>query len=173
MRYPALVFLSILCVVLPASANQQDPLGAAVPGYGPTRAVPGAAIPPSQQFRVAFDVSVGADKGTLNRRIESAARFLNMHAAAGVPLENIELAVVVHGTASLDLTTDERYGGANANAGLVAALQKAGVRVIMCGQSAAARGISADDLLPGVELALSAMTAHALLQQAGYTLNPF
>jgi len=28
-------------------------------------------------------------------------------------------------------------------------------------------------LLPGVEMALSAMTAHAILQQEGYTLNPF
>jgi hypothetical protein len=28
-------------------------------------------------------------------------------------------------------------------------------------------------ILPGVEMALSAMTAHALLLQQGYTLNPF
>ena len=43
----------------------------------------------------------------------------------------------------------------------------------MCGQSAAGQGVKKTDLLPGVELALSAMTAHALLQQQGYTLNPF
>jgi len=48
-----------------------------------------------------------------------------------------------------------------------------GVRVILCGQTAAYYDISNDDLLPGVEMALSAMTAHALLQQEGYTLNPF
>lgn len=47
------------------------------------------------------------------------------------------------------------------------------MRVILCGQSAAASGIERVDLLPGVEMALSAMTAHALLQQDGYTLNPF
>jgi len=28
-------------------------------------------------------------------------------------------------------------------------------------------------LAPGVEMTLSAMTAHALLQQDGYTMNPF
>ena len=33
--------------------------------------------------------------------------------------------------------------------------------------------ITGGDLLPGVEMSLSAMTAHALLQQDGYTLNPF
>ena len=48
-----------------------------------------------------------------------------------------------------------------------------GVRFIVCGQSAAAQGIAQDDMIPGVEMALSAMTAHALLQQRGYTVNPF
>ena len=43
-----------------------------------------------------------------------------------------------------------------------------GGQVILCGQTAGARGISADQLLPGVQLALSAMTAMTLLQQNGY-----
>ena len=69
---------------------------------------------------------------------------------------------------------ERKYPGAeNPNAALVDALIKAGVRIIVCGQSAAGQGVKKTDLLPGVELALSAMTAHALLQQQGYTLNPF
>jgi hypothetical protein len=40
-------------------------------------------------------------------------------------------------------------------------------------ESAAAYGIKPEDLIPGVEMALSAMTAHALLQQNGFTVNPF
>ena len=48
-----------------------------------------------------------------------------------------------------------------------------GVRFIVCGQSAAGQGVAKSELLPGVEMALSAMTAHALLQQQGYTVNPF
>jgi intracellular sulfur oxidation DsrE/DsrF family protein len=47
------------------------------------------------------------------------------------------------------------------------------VRFILCGQSAAANGVKKADLIEGVELHLSAMTAHALLQQDGYTVNPF
>jgi hypothetical protein len=34
-------------------------------------------------------------------------------------------------------------------------------------------GIEPDSLLPGVRLSLSAMTTFALLQQDGYTVNPF
>ena len=43
----------------------------------------------------------------------------------------------------------------------------------ICGQSASVYGVKAEHLIEGVELELSAMTAHALLQQRGYTVNPF
>jgi intracellular sulfur oxidation DsrE/DsrF family protein len=91
-----------------------------------------------------------------------------MHARAGVHADRIKVAVVVHGTAVHDVA-----GEAPASAGLVAALVDQGVRILVCGQSAAYYDVKSDDLLPGVEMALSAMTAHALLQQQGYTLNPF
>jgi intracellular sulfur oxidation DsrE/DsrF family protein len=48
-----------------------------------------------------------------------------------------------------------------------------GVRFIVCGQSASVYNVAKDDLVPGVEMNLSAMTAHAQLQQQGYTVNPF
>ena len=47
------------------------------------------------------------------------------------------------------------------------------MKVILCGQSAAAQNIDDSELMKGVELELSAMTAHAQLQQQGYTVNPF
>ena len=91
-----------------------------------------------------------------------------MHARAGVDPERIEVAVVVHGSAVHDVSGDD-----SGSADLVAALVDHGVRIIVCGQSATYYEVGTDDLLPGVEMALSAMTAHALLQQQGYTLNPF
>jgi len=47
------------------------------------------------------------------------------------------------------------------------------VKVYLCGQSAAYYDVKNTDLYKGVDMALSAMTAHALLQQQGYSLNPF
>jgi intracellular sulfur oxidation DsrE/DsrF family protein len=100
-----------------------------------------------------------------------------MHVESGVPLKNIDLAIVVHGGATKDLTHKERYevdtGVANASAPLIAALLEKNVKVYVCGQSAAFHGVAKDDLLPGVKMALSAMTAHALLDAEGYSLNPF
>ena len=135
-------------------------------------------IPEGTVFKHSFDGSERAEDGQ-NRTLISAARFLNMHAAAGIPRENIQLAVVIHGQAAQDLLTAEAYaarfdGAANPNAPLIATLTGEGVRIILCGQSAAGLGLDETaDLLPGVEVALSAMTAHALLQQDGYTVNPF
>lgn len=148
--------------------------GPLITEYGPVTKIETAApIPADVTFNVAFDVTERGEIGSVNRRFESAARFLNMHALAGVAASRMNLAVVVHGSAVKDLTHDVAYGSKNANAELIKALQLHGVKVYVCGQSAAFQGVAASDLLPDVEMAVSAMTAHALLQQAGYTLNPF
>jgi intracellular sulfur oxidation DsrE/DsrF family protein len=101
-----------------------------------------------------------------------------MHVAHGVPAADIRIAVVVHGSAVRDVSGERIYSAEhgdtrNANAALIEILQEFGVRIIVCGQSAAWYGVDNDGLLPGVDMALSAMTAHALLQQDGYSLNPF
>lgn len=136
-----------------------------------------APIPEGAELKVAFDLARGAEAGQVNRSLDTAARFINMHAANGVPRENIRPALVIHGGAVFDVTRDEKYSSAygepNGNAALVAALIEAGAEIYVCGQSAAARDVETGDLLPGVNMALSAMTAHALLQRSGFTLNPF
>lgn len=171
-------------LLLAAPAAAQD-LSAFEPGpvfedFGPHAPVEGQdfAIPGDMDLFITFDVAKPAEEGAINRTVESAARFVNMHNAAGVEPARVRAAVVVHGKASLDLLTDAAWDarekeGSNATGAIITTLVDNGVRIILCGQSAAAYGISKDDLVPGVELALSAMTAHAVLQRHGYTVNPF
>lgn len=143
--------------------------GPVIDDYGPVAEVDVTLpVPADSVLRHSFDVSTRAENGEPNRTLVSAARFINMHARAGVDANRIRVAAVVHGKAIYDVS-----GEAQGNADLVAALLDAGVRIIVCGQTAAYYDVATDDLLPGVEMALSAMTAHALLQQQGYTLNPF
>lgn len=128
--------------------------------------------------RVVFEVAVGGpDTGGVNPRLETLARYLNMHAQAGVRPEDMELAVVVHGTAGQDLLGQEGYrarnGADNPNYELVQQLVGAGVDVILCGQTQMHRGLRRDQLAPGIQVALSAMTALVTLQGAGYELIPF
>jgi intracellular sulfur oxidation DsrE/DsrF family protein len=175
--------IALALVAAPLAAQDTSPFqtGPVLEGFGGHAPVPGVdALPADTEFAVAFDVSTPAAEGAANRGFDSAARFLNMHVAHGVKEENIRLAVVVHGKAGFDLLTDAAYkektgseGDTNPSRALVEALLEHDVRFIICGQSAAALGIKPDDLIPGVEMALSAMTAFALLQQNGFTVNPF
>lgn len=98
-----------------------------------------------------------------------------MHGQAGVPAERLSGAIVVHGAASFELLDDEayqaRFGVDNPNGELLRELIATGQPV--CGQSAASRGVPTDPLIPGVKVALSAMTAFLMLQDEGYRINPW
>ena len=164
-------------ILLFAPAAQAYPAGfttgPVIEHYGPVADVQGAApLPANTHFKVVFDVSESARAGAVNSGLESAARFLNMHARAGIPPANINLAIVVRGGAVRDLTTHPQSGHDNPNAPLIAALIANHVDIYVCGQAATHANVAAVDLLPGVRLVLSAMTEFALLQQQGYTLNP-
>ncbi|WP_372870166.1 DsrE family protein [Shewanella sp.] len=153
--------------------------GPLIEGYGEvaTRVKQTYPVPKDQHFRVAFDLGNQSEPGKLNRGIESLARFLNMHAAAGVNPDNIKLALVIHGKAVFDVLDDDAHfkklARGNSHSVLLKALMNNGVRIMVCGQTASYYGIDNNLLFPGVEMSLSAMTAHAQLQQQGYSLNPF
>lgn len=172
--------LAVAGLSVPAAAQDMGAFatGPVFEDFGPHAAVEGITqVPAETEFAVAFDVAEPAKEGERNKSVESAARFINMHVAAGVPEDNIRVAVVVHGKAVLDLLNPEGRTahelGDNASAAMIREMLDEGVRLIVCGQSATAQGVSQEELIPGVEMALSAMTAFALLQQAGYTVNPF
>jgi intracellular sulfur oxidation DsrE/DsrF family protein len=150
-----------------------------LPDVGPIAPVDSdLAIPKGTSFKIAFDLRAKADPGTLSRQIETAARTLNMHVAAGVPQKAVQIVLIAHGPAAMDLLQPEAYakrneGKANGSLAAVQKLLGAGVEIYLCGQTAASQKISKADLIPGVKMSLSAITAHALYQQRGYTLNPF
>ena len=179
-KFGLILLLPLLALSQPASAQMENfKTGPVFEDFGATAPVQtDEPVAKDAQFSIAFDVSTAAEPDKINRTIESAARFINMHVAAGVPEENIHLAIVVHGGAAFDLTNQAFFaahkdGRDNTSAAAIAQLQDHGVEFYLCGQSAAAHGITNVDLLPGVKMSLSAMTAHALLQQQGYTINPF
>lgn len=153
--------------------------GPVIESAGPVFAVPHPDFetPPDMTYRVAFEiVEAPPTVDRPNPQLVTVARFLNMHGRAGVPLERLDVAVV-HGPAGRALLDDEAYRGlegvANPHVRLIRELADAGVRIILCGQTAAARRLRRDRLLPSVEMALSAMTAFVVLQEQGYHLNPF
>jgi len=51
-----------------------------IEAFGPVANLPNAQLDEHHCFKVAFDIAEAAEPGQINRRIESAARYLNMHA---------------------------------------------------------------------------------------------
>ena len=168
---------------LPSTLSAQA-LGKATPGpvimdYGAAFDVPDPDFPvPTGPRKVLFQTAQsGKEPGDLNGHIEMVARYLNLHARAGVPVENMHLALVLHGGAGKDALGNEayrkRYGVDNPSAKLIQELIGAGVQVILCGQTQTARGFHREELAPGVKVALSALTAVVTLEDEGYRLIPW
>jgi intracellular sulfur oxidation DsrE/DsrF family protein len=168
-----LLFLSLLYASQTPGAEPQ--LGPVVKDYGPVFDVPAGSfnLDPDQHYKVVMDIGKGPeDPAELNRSIESAARFLNMHARNGIPSQNLELAAVLHGSGARAALTSQahtrHFDVPNGSQGLIEALGEAGVKIYICGQTAAYYGYAASDLLPQVSMAVSAMSVHVRLQQEGY-----
>ncbi|MCW8871191.1 MAG: DsrE family protein [Xanthomonadales bacterium] len=166
----------LLLFLIAGPAVAAEPVtGPVIAGYGPVFAVPDGSfnLDPNQQYKVLMDIGKGPDDpAELNRSIESAARFLNLHARNGIKPENLELAITLHGSGARAALNErahlEHFLVPNGSQGLVEALGRAGVAIYICGQTAAYYGYAADDLLPEITMAASAMTVHVRLQQEGY-----
>ena len=175
-----LIFLLAAASLRPPAWSPEARPGPVISDFGAVYSIEGAAeVGDSRDgARAVFDVAIGSeDPAALNARIETVARFLNMHAAAGFPEERLKAVLVLHGSAARDALDDEafekRFGVDNPNLPLLAALADAGVEVYLCGQSAAHRGFAPDEIAGAVDVALSAMTVLIQKQAEGYGLIAF
>ena len=134
-------------------------------------------IPDGHVFKAVYVID-RADTTGANQQLTTIARFLNLHARHGVPKERLFAGAVVHGSGWMSLLSDSahraRFGGKpNPSKRLVEELLANNVQLILCGQTAGFRGVKREELLPGVQLAISAMTALNVLQAQGYQFNPW
>lgn len=180
LQIAACALLSLPAGFISGGQAAEPDLGPVIPSFGPVLPPPPGSynLESDAHYRVSMDVAGIADfPDEENRKFVSAARFLNMHVRNGIPAENLEFALIVHGAAAKDLLTDAayeaRYNEPNPNTPLLEELNKAGVKIYLCSQTAGFRGMQPEEFSPAVTMALSAMTAHVRLQQEGYTLIPF
>lgn len=166
----------LLFCISPVWAVETGPV---IQGYGPVVAVPDQSynLRSDRDYKVVFDVADSPqDPGVLNRRIESLARYLNMHARQGIDTKRIKMALVLHGSAGKDSLSAEaymkRYQQGNPNKALMDALKANGVDIYLCGQTAGFRGYLPEELDETVTMAVSAMTVLTRLQNEGYALIP-
>lgn len=175
---PILLLAALAVAAVPLAAQQQT--GTVIRSGGTFAPVPDPTfeVPRDLTYRVAWDINKGSDApDKANDAFGLPARLLNQSVAAGVPLSNIQMAIVVHGSAGEELLSHAEYrkrkGSDNPNAALLKELADAGVRIIICGQTVANKKMPRDQLLPFVLVAPSAAWAHAVLQAQGFKENPF
>ncbi len=178
MKLPVFFLILLFCGI--ENYAQSKSTGPIIESFGAVAQIddPDYATDIAAEYNVVFDIMDSPDDlSELNTKIETAARFLNMHAQSGIPKENMKVALVVHNKASKDIITNtayqQRHGLDNPNSEMIEALLDAEVVIIFCGQSSVSRDIPKEDIQPGVQLALSAMTALIQLQNEGYHLIKF
>ena len=160
--------------------SQQKKAGPVIEDYGKVWQIqdPDYPVEKNYIFKAVFDVMNSPEShDVIKPSIETIARYLNMHAQNGVPVENLMAVMVIHNKASKDIMIDSayrnKYGVENPNRELVEQLIESGVDVIFCGQSSLSRDIPQKDIIEEVQLSLSAMTALIQLQDQGYKLIKF
>ena len=162
---------------LPFMQAQEAKDGPIITGFGAVYTIDQATYPANadRTYQVVFDVASGPQDATeLNKAMNTLARFLNMHAQSGVPLENLQVVAVMHGGSARHSLNDEayrkRYGIANPHTDLIRQLTEAGVDLYLCGQSMHARGFDRDEVNEHIDLSLSAMTILIDKQAEGYSM---
>lgn len=124
------------------------------------------------------DVTMGSnDPAKAAPGLVRVAKILNLMAVGGVPMRNVRMVVVVHGSATTAVMGANSYrnlfGYSNPNLRLLEQLHHHKVQVMVCGQAWLDRGYAWHQLVTNVDVALSALTALATYQQKGYTLFTF
>ena len=170
----------VAVALVAASLSAQQATGPVIQKGGAHAPVPSVtfSVPADLEYKVVWDIKTGAPKpGELNDAFNVPARFVNQGAALGFARAKVQAAVVLHGGAGEELLVNEEYkarkGVDNPNIALLEEMSRAGVRIILCGQTMDTRKMPRDKVLPFVTVAPSAAWAHAVLLRQGYTANPF
>ncbi len=106
--------------------------------------------------------------------LDKAAKVANLLAQSGVPAEHRHVVVILQAGATTAVLNEKglkaRGLSHNPSADLIAKLNAAGVSVRVCGQALAGAKIARDEVLPGIQVDLSALTTVTALQLRGYAL---
>jgi len=173
-----LLGLALLACGMIAAAAEPEWSNPVIKEYGKIVSLPKAAMQPDKNadYKVVFNLTVGGDPDKVNSSLDRVARTVNIFASAGVPASHLHFVVVIHGPATPIVLDNahyqEKFKLDNPNIPLIDAIEKAGVKVVVCGQALAHNKIAHEWVNPQVELTLSAITDVIILEKEGYQLFP-
>ncbi|MEQ8425773.1 MAG: DsrE family protein [Cyclobacteriaceae bacterium] len=172
--------LVAICLSTVIAVNAQKTVNPIIKNYGGIYDLPSAEekIDPALTYNIAIEVVRASEKPEdINWALNNVARLLNLHAMAGVSKDKLNVVLAIHGGAAFTVKNNEeykkKYGVDNPNLDLYQALQDAGVKIFVCGQSLIARDIDPRQMVPGVKIASSMLTTMTTYQLKGYATLVF
>jgi intracellular sulfur oxidation DsrE/DsrF family protein len=172
---PAL-FLVTLALVARAASGGDALLPPLIPGYGEVTPIENAGERPDPKvdYKIVLNATKGGAADAPPPFLDKAAKVANLLAQSGVPAEHRHVVVILQAAATPAVLNEKglkaRGLARNPSADLIAKLNAAGVSVRVCGQALAGAKIARDEVLPGVQVDLSALTTVPALQLRGYAL---
>ncbi|WP_339612889.1 DsrE family protein [uncultured Rubinisphaera sp.] len=164
---------------VPETAESGDPEYSypAIAEYGKVVQLPNAAQQPRDGSKILVDVTKGGTPDKLNPAIEKVARFVNIYQGAGKKPAQVEIAIVLHGEATLTILNSDIYSKrfetkGNPNLDCLHQLHEAGVEIFVCGQSLIGKNAKQDEVVVFVDVAVSALTSLVNLQADGFSYVP-
>jgi intracellular sulfur oxidation DsrE/DsrF family protein len=132
----------------------------------------------NMKYKLLFNFTAGTSDSikvkSANRGLAEIGRIINLHIAAGVSKENIEIVIVSHGKALFALLNNEafkkQFKADNPNLGIIGELQAAGAKFIACGQAMQFLDIGSESLTPTVKIATAAKVELSTYQLKGYAM---
>jgi intracellular sulfur oxidation DsrE/DsrF family protein len=174
------VLVGVFLVHIMIAGQMAQKLNPVIKSYGPVYQIPNAAHKPDPaiNYKIIVELTENASKpDSLNEWLEAIATLINLHAAEGVPKENIHVVVVLRKMATYAVFGNEMYKEKfkvdNPNLELIKELYNAGTEFYVCGQTMLKRNISESKLVPGAKVASSGLTAITTYQLKGYTMLKF
>lgn len=170
--------LSLLAIVIATNLSAQNPVNPAIAKYGTAFEVPfGVPIVNTKAtYKILVDVVSASENQCwqINENVENIARIINLHVLAGIPMKQLKVVAVFHGSAVMSILNNdaykEKFGVDNPNLPLLAALKEAGVPLYVCGQTLFKRKVDIKTVAPEVLPTLSAITTVTTFTAKGYTV---
>tara|TARA_R110002051_G_C8588155_1_gene478378 strand:+ start:40 stop:567 length:528 start_codon:yes stop_codon:yes gene_type:complete len=172
------IHLILIAIMATQLSSAQEWITPVIDGYGKIKDFKDVTtLPdPDKEYNIVFDLKDEREMEGSNIGYFKIARMINMLGVNGISADKVNIVAAVHGGATFTALNDEKYKAKydkeNPNSEVIQLLKDYGVKLIVCAQATASRGIASEDLNPNTELGLSAMMVLANYQLDGYILMP-
>ena len=172
------VLLMLIAIMAAQLSSAQEWITPVIDGYGKIKDFKDVTTLPDddKEYNIVFDLKDDREMEGSNIGYFKIARMINMLGVNGISADKVNIIAAIHGGATFTALNDAKYKAKyekeNPNAEVIQLLKDYGVKLIVCAQATASRGIGAEDLNPNTELGLSAMMVLANYQLDGYILMP-